>query len=111
MKDNRTREVVTMLIIGVVLFLTMLLTYSRGIWIGFAAMILYWAIFVERRLFLSLLVVPLILCFYEGKLLRDFGLYSKVMIRHQIFAGLYGIAQCISYEKIQSLVLGGIHST
>lgn len=85
MKENRTREVVTMLIIGVVLFLTMLLTYSRGIWISFAAMILYWAIFVERRLFLSLLVVPLILYFYEGKLLRDFGLYSKVMIRHQIF--------------------------
>lgn len=56
--------------------------------------------FVERRLFLSLLVVPLILYFYEGKLLAsDFGLYSKVMIRHQIFAGLYGIAQCISYEK------------
>ena len=67
MKENRTREVVTMLIIGVVLFLTMLLTYSRGIWISFAAMILYWAIFVERRLFLSLLVVPLILYFYEGE--------------------------------------------
>ena len=27
----------------------------------------YWAIFVERRLFLSLLVVPLILYFYEGE--------------------------------------------
>ncbi|MDU7910556.1 MAG: O-antigen ligase family protein [Veillonella parvula] len=67
MKENRTREVVTMLIIGIVLFLTMLLTYSRGIWISFAAMILYWAIFVERRLFLSLLVVPLILYFYEGE--------------------------------------------
>ncbi|MDU1672813.1 MAG: O-antigen ligase family protein [Veillonella sp.] len=67
MKENRTREVLTMLIIGVALFLTMLLTYSRGIWISFAAMILYWAIFVERRLFLSLLVVPLILYFYEGE--------------------------------------------
>ena len=50
MKENRTREVVPMLI-----------------WISFAAMILYWAIFVERRLFLSLLVVPLILYFYEGE--------------------------------------------
>ena len=57
-----------MLIIGIVLFLTMLLTYSRGIWISFAAMILYWAIFVERRLFLSLLAVPVILYFYEGEI-------------------------------------------
>ena len=68
MKENRTRDVVTMLIIGIVLFLTMLLTYSRGIWISFAAMILYWAIFVERRLFLSLLAVPIILYFYEGEI-------------------------------------------
>lgn len=61
MKENRTREVISMLIIGIILFLTMLLTYSRGIWISFGAMILYWAIFVERRLFLSLLAVPIIL--------------------------------------------------
>ena len=31
-------------------------------------MILYWAIFVERRLFWSLLVVPLILYCYEGEI-------------------------------------------
>ena len=54
MKENRTREVVTMLIIGVVLFLTMLLTYSRGIWISFVAMILYWAIFVRTKTILIL---------------------------------------------------------
>ncbi len=37
MKENRTREVISMLIIGIILFLTMLLTYSRGIWISFGA--------------------------------------------------------------------------
>jgi len=68
MKENRTREVISMLIIGSILFLTMLLTYSRGIWISFGAMILYWAIFVERRLFLSLLAVPIILYFYDGEI-------------------------------------------
>ena len=31
-------------------------------------MILYWAIFVERRLFLSLLAVPIILYFYDGEI-------------------------------------------
>lgn len=67
MKRQRTREVISMSVIGIILFLTMLLTYSRGIWISFAAMILYWAIFVERRLFLSLLAIPLILYCYEGE--------------------------------------------
>ena len=46
----------------------MLLTYSRGIWISFGAMIIYWGIFVERRLLLSLIAIPIILYFYDGEI-------------------------------------------
>ena len=34
-----------MIPIALILLVTMLLTYSRGIWIGFGAMIIYWGIF------------------------------------------------------------------
>ena len=54
--------------IAILLILCMLLTYSRGIWISFAAMVLYWAIAVDRRLFLSFLLVPIVLFFYHGEI-------------------------------------------
>lgn len=66
--NKRRKDALMMIPIFAILFVTMLLTYSRGIWISFCAMILYWAIFVERRLFWSLLVVPLILYCYEGEI-------------------------------------------
>lgn len=67
-KATRKQEVLMMIPICSVLFLTMVLTYSRGIWISFAAMILYWAIFVERKLFWSLLFIPFVLYCYEGEI-------------------------------------------
>lgn len=66
--NKRRQDALMMIPIFAILFVTMLLTYSRGIWISFCAMILYWAIFVERRLFWSLLAVPLILYCYEGEI-------------------------------------------
>ena len=90
MKENRTREVISMLIIGSILFLTMLLTYSRGIWISFGAMILYWAIFVERRLFLSLLAVPIILYFYDGEIASRLWSIFQGHDTSLIFDGPYG---------------------
>lgn len=48
--------------------LIMLLTYSRGIWLSFACLVLFWAAVLERRLWFSLLVVPLVLFFYHGEI-------------------------------------------
>lgn len=53
---------------AIVFFLVMLLTYSRGIWLSFAAMIFYWGIFVERRLLWSLVVIPITLFWYKGEI-------------------------------------------
>lgn len=42
------------------------LTYSRGIWISLAMMLLYWGLVVNRKLLWSFTVVPFILFFYHG---------------------------------------------
>lgn len=62
------KQIYMMIPVALILFVTLLLTYSRGIWISFGAMVIYWGIFVERRLLLSLLAVPIILYFYDGEI-------------------------------------------
>lgn len=47
-------------------FLCMLLTYSRGVWISFAVMVIFWGMRLDKRLFWSLLVIPLVLFYYRG---------------------------------------------
>ena len=67
-KAKRYEEVYKILPVAIVVFLVMLLTYSRGIWVSFAAMVLYWGIVVERRLLWSLLGIPIVLYFYQGEI-------------------------------------------
>ena len=66
--EEYKKQIYMMIPIALILFVTMLLTYSRGIWISFGAMIIYWGIFVERRLLLSLIAIPIILYFYDGEI-------------------------------------------
>lgn len=54
--------------LGIVFFLCLLLTYSRGIWVSFAAMVLFWGLTIERRLLFTFLLVPIILFFYHGEI-------------------------------------------
>lgn len=54
-------------ILGVVLLISMILTYSRGIWISFACIILFWGIIVNRKLLWTLLLIPIVLYFYHGE--------------------------------------------
>ena len=68
LSEEYKKQIYMMIPIALILFVTMLLTYSRGIWISFGAMIIYWGIFVERRLLLSLLAIPIILYFYDGEI-------------------------------------------
>lgn len=42
------------------------LTYSRGVWISLAVMVLYWGLVVNRKLLVSLLTIPIVLFFYHG---------------------------------------------
>lgn len=71
------RSVAKVVAIAILLIICMLLTYSRGIWISFAAMVLYWGIVVDRRLLLSFLLVPLVLFFYHGEIgVRLWSLFS-----------------------------------
>ncbi len=51
---------------SILFFLCMLLTYSRGVWIAFAIMVIYWGFRMDKRLFWSLLVIPLVLFYYRG---------------------------------------------
>ena len=66
-KAKDYRSVFKVLPITILLILCMLLTYSRGIWISFAAMVFYWAVAVDRRIFLTFLLVPIVLFFYHGE--------------------------------------------
>lgn len=46
--------------------LCVVFTYSRGIWISLACMVLYWGLVLNRKLLLSLLAIPAVLFFYHG---------------------------------------------
>ncbi len=63
--------------LGVLFFFCMLLTYSRGIWVSFACMVLFLGVVVERRLLFSLLAIPGVLFFYQGEIAhRLWSLFS-----------------------------------
>ena len=73
-------------------------------------MILYWAIFVERRLFLSLLAVPIILYFYDGEIAsRLWSIFQGHDTSADLRWALWDSTNVYRTEKILSLVLGGIH--
>lgn len=63
---NRVRRPWVARLIALFFLLCVVLTYSRGIWISIAVMLLYWGITVNRKLLLGFLVVPIILFFYHG---------------------------------------------
>jgi len=63
--------------ICVLFFLCMVLTYSRGVWVSFAFIVLYWGLTVDKRLLVSLLAIPLVLFFYQGEVAsRLWSLFS-----------------------------------
>lgn len=71
------RSVLKVLAIAALVILCMLLTYSRGIWISFAAMVLYWGLTLDRRLLLTFILIPLVLFFYHGEIgVRLWSLFS-----------------------------------
>lgn len=53
--------------LSLIFLVCMILTYSRGTWISFAFMVMYWGIALDRRLLWTLLLVPLVLFFYHGE--------------------------------------------
>lgn len=48
------------------LMLCLVLTYSRGAWISVCALVIFFGFVWDKRLWLTLLVVPLIMFFYHG---------------------------------------------
>ena len=53
-------------LVALFLVLCIVLTYSRGVWISCAVMVLYWGLVWKRKLLLSLLAVPAVMFYYHG---------------------------------------------
>ncbi len=67
LREKRWRLLAWMVPAALLFLVCMTLTYSRGIWLSFIAVVVYWGIVIDRRLLLSLLVIPLILFCYHGE--------------------------------------------
>ena len=59
-------------VFGLAAVLCLLLTYSRGAWVAFFAMIAVLATVYDKRLWLIFLVVPVVLFFYQGQITERF---------------------------------------
>ncbi len=57
---------------GLAAVLCLLLTYSRGAWVAFFAMLAMLATLYDKRIWLIFLAVPVILFFYQGQLTERF---------------------------------------
>lgn len=55
------------LLVAALFLVCMVLTYSRGIWLSFFAVVAFWGFFVDKRVLPVLLVVPVLLFFYHGE--------------------------------------------
>lgn len=53
-------------LIALFFMLCVVLTYSRGVWVSIAAMVLYWGLVLNRKLLISLMAIPVVLFFYHG---------------------------------------------
>lgn len=63
--------------VALFLLICMTLTYSRGVWISFVCIVVYWGLLLERKLLFSLLLIPLVLYFYHGEVAgRLWSLFS-----------------------------------
>lgn len=60
-KGSHYKEMWKFIAFSTLIFICMVLTYSRGIWLSYVAMILYWGLIVERRMLLTLLIIPIVL--------------------------------------------------
>ena len=49
-----------------VFFLCLILTYSRGAWISVGALVFFFGLFWDKRIWLLFLIVPAVLLFYHG---------------------------------------------
>lgn len=67
LREKRWRLLAWMVPACILFLICMTLTYSRGIWLSFMAVVVYWGIAVDRRLLLSLLIIPIILFGYHGE--------------------------------------------
>ncbi|WP_298704067.1 O-antigen ligase [uncultured Veillonella sp.] len=67
LREKRWHLLAWMVPAALLFLVCMTLTYSRGIWLSFMAVVVYWGIAIDRRLLLSLLVIPLILFCYHGE--------------------------------------------
>lgn len=75
--DRRWTLIFWMIPALVLMSVCMLLTYSRGIWLSMAFVVLYWGIRINRRLLLLLLAIPWVLFFYHGEVAsRLWSLFS-----------------------------------
>ena len=63
---------VTLGVFGLAAVLCLLLTYSRGAWVAFFAMMAVLATVYDKRLWLIFLVVPVVLFFYQGQITERF---------------------------------------
>lgn len=86
LKEKRWKRLWWLLPMTVLFLGCAVLTYSRGIWLSIAAMVLYWGIVIDKRLLLSFIVIPFILWGYHGEVSsRLWSLFSgndtSVMLR------------------------------
>lgn len=65
--EHRRKQLAIFIPTFLFMVVCMTLTYSRGIWVSFACVVIYWGIAVDRRLLFSLLIIPWILFFYHGE--------------------------------------------
>lgn len=65
--ERRRKQLAIFIPTFLFMVICMTLTYSRGIWVSFACIVIYWGIAVDRRLLFSLLIIPWILFFYHGE--------------------------------------------
>lgn len=67
LKEKRWRLLAWMVLMALFFLICMTLTYSRGIWLSFACVVVYWGLTIDRRLLLSLLIIPIVLFGYHGE--------------------------------------------
>ena len=83
---------------SILFFICLLLTYSRGVWIAFALMVVYWGFKVEKRLFWSLFVIPVVLFYYRGGIAtRLWSLFesgdTSVSLRYALWDSTWAMVQ------------------
>lgn len=86
LKSRRFHLLSWLVPITLAFLICLVLTYSRGIWVSLAVVVLYWGITIDRRLLFCLLAIPLVLWFYHGEVSsRLWSLFSgqdtSVMLR------------------------------